>query len=122
MSILTWPAAPYRLSKQPPTRPASADAHDTVTATLHFDHPIFIDQGGYMSYMGKPRRIRVKGMAGVDAAVVVTVVRDTVWLSISPPLTWEAIMEPRKVDEVISLLEQARDEAKKVATARNGSA
>ncbi len=72
--------------------------------------------------MGVPRRIRVKGMAGVDATVVVTVVQDTVWLSISPPFTWEAIMKPGKVDEVISMLELARDEAKKVATARNESA
>lgn len=63
--------------------------------------------------MGVPRSIRVKGMAGVDATVVVTVVRDTVWLSISPPFTWEAIIEPGKVDEVISMLELARDEAKK---------
>jgi hypothetical protein len=60
-------------------------------------------------------------MAGVDAAVVVTVVRDTVWLSISPPLTWEAIMEPGKVDEVISILELTRNEAKAVAITRNGS-
>ncbi len=70
--------------------------------------------------MGVSRRVRVKGMAGVDATVVVTVVQDTVWLSISPPFTWEAIMEPGKVDEVMSMLELARDEAKKVA--RNGSA
>ncbi|MGH3974917.1 MAG: hypothetical protein ACRDS9_16555 [Pseudonocardiaceae bacterium] len=54
--------------------------------------------------------------------MVATVVHDTVWLSISPPFTWEAIMEPAKVDEVISMLEKARDEAKKMATARNGSA
>ena len=45
--------------------------------------------------------------------MVVTVVRDTVWLSISPPFTWESIMKPEKVDEVISMLELARDEAKK---------
>ena len=72
--------------------------------------------------MGVPRRVRVKGMQGVDATVVVTVVRDTVWLSISPPFTWEAIMKPGRVDEVISILELARDEANKVATARNRSA
>ncbi len=72
--------------------------------------------------MGLPRRIRVKGMAGVDATVVVTVVQGTVWLSISPPFTCEAIMRSGKVDEVISMLELARDEANKVATARNGSA
>jgi hypothetical protein len=61
-------------------------------------------------------------MKGVNAAVVVTVVRDKVWLSISPPLTWEAIMEPGKVDEVISLLELARNEAIKAAITRKGSA
>ncbi|MGH3936342.1 MAG: hypothetical protein ACRDS1_15420 [Pseudonocardiaceae bacterium] len=54
--------------------------------------------------------------------MVVTVVHDTVWLSISPPLTWEAIMKPGKVDEVMSMLELARDEATKVAAARNGDA
>ncbi|MGH3975171.1 MAG: hypothetical protein ACRDS9_17855 [Pseudonocardiaceae bacterium] len=70
---------------------------------------------------GMPRRVHVKGMQGVDATVVVTVVRDTVWLSISPPFTWEAIMQPDKVDKVISMLELARDEAKKMATTRNGS-
>ncbi len=68
--------------------------------------------------MGAPRGVRVKGMQGVDATVVVTVVQDTVWLSISPPFTWEVIMEPRKVDEVISTLELARDEATVAATHR----
>jgi hypothetical protein len=72
--------------------------------------------------MGMPRRVHVKGMQGVDATVVVTVVRDTVWLSISPAFTWEAIMEPGKVDEVISTLARARDEAKKAATTRKGNA
>ncbi|HKR52642.1 MAG TPA: hypothetical protein VJT72_24295 [Pseudonocardiaceae bacterium] len=66
-------------------------------------------------HVGAPRRVRVKGMQGIDATVVVTVVRDTVWMSISPPLTWEAIMEPGKVDDVISALELARDQAKKAA-------
>ncbi|MGH3999742.1 MAG: hypothetical protein ACRDTJ_20040 [Pseudonocardiaceae bacterium] len=63
-----------------------------------------------------PRKVRVKGRQEVDATVVVTVVHDTVWLSISPPFTWEAIMKPEKVDKVISMLELARDEAIKVAT------
>lgn len=66
--------------------------------------------------MSAPRRARVKGMQGVDAIVAVTVVQDKVWLSISPPFTWEAIMEPGEVDEVISMLELARDEAKNVTT------
>jgi Na+/proline symporter len=71
--------------------------------------------------MGMPRRIAVKGMQGVDATVVVTVVRGTVWLSISPPFTWEAIMQPGKVDEVIHVLKLARDEATKAAADGNGS-
>lgn len=72
--------------------------------------------------MSMPRRIAVKGMQGVDATVVVTVVRGTVWLSVSPPLTWEAIMKPSKVDEVIHALELARDEATKTAAALHRAA
>jgi Na+/proline symporter len=59
-------------------------------------------------------------MEGVDATVVVTVVQGTVWMSISPSFTWEAIMEPEKVDEVMAVLDLAREEAKKMAVARNG--
>lgn len=62
---------------------------------------------------GMPRRVRVKGMRGVDVTVVVTRVRDTVWLSISSPFMREAIMEPGKVDELISVLTLTRDEARK---------
>jgi hypothetical protein len=68
--------------------------------------------------MSVPRRVFVKGIQGVDVTVVVTVVRDTVWLSISPPFTWEAIMEPGKVDELMHVLELAREEAKEMATTR----
>jgi hypothetical protein len=67
--------------------------------------------------MGMPRKIAVNGMQGVDATIVVTVAHGTVWLSISPPFTWQAIMEPRKVDEVIHVLELARDEAIKITAA-----
>ena len=69
---------------------------------------------------GVPRRVFVKGMQGVDVTLVVTVVQGTVWVSISPPFTWEAIMEPVKVDELIHVLELARDEARKMPGARNG--
>jgi hypothetical protein len=68
--------------------------------------------------MGMPRRVSVKGMQGVIATVVVTVVRDTVWLWVSPPFTWEAIMEPAKVDELIHVLELAREDARKAAAGR----
>ncbi|MGH3696616.1 MAG: hypothetical protein ACRDRX_21950 [Pseudonocardiaceae bacterium] len=66
---------------------------------------------------GVPRRVRVTGMQGAEVTVVVTVVRGAVWMSISPPFTWEAIMEPGNVDEVVAVLERARDEAK-IATLR----
>jgi hypothetical protein len=72
-------------------------------------------------HVGALRKVRVKGMQGVDVTVVVTVVRDRVWMSISPPLTWEAIMEPGKVDDVISVLKLERDQAKKAAAARHRS-
>jgi hypothetical protein len=60
-----------------------------------------------------PSRVFVKGMQGVDVTLVVTVVQGTVWVSIWPPFTWEAIMEPVKVDELVHVLELARDEARK---------
>jgi hypothetical protein len=71
---------------------------------------------------GIPRRVCVKGMQGIGVTVVVTVVQGKVWLSVSPPFCWEAIMEPGKVDEVIHVLEVARDEAKKMAAVRNADA
>lgn len=71
--------------------------------------------------MSVPRRAFVKGMQGVDVTLVVTVVQGAVWLSISPPFTWEAIMEPVKVDELVHVLELARDEARNMSVARNGN-
>ncbi len=56
-------------------------------------------------------------MQGVAATVVIRVVRGMVWMSISPPFTWEAIMEPGKVEEVIRTLELARKEAEKTDAA-----
>ncbi|MGH3766174.1 MAG: hypothetical protein ACRDS0_29595 [Pseudonocardiaceae bacterium] len=50
--------------------------------------------------------------------MVVTVVQGTVWMSISPPFTWEAIMDPVNVDELIHVLGLAREDAKKMAAAR----
>ncbi len=63
--------------------------------------------------MGVPRRISVKGTAGVAATVTVKTYRGQVWMSIMPPFTWEAIMEAGAVDEVIRVLALARDEAKR---------
>lgn len=67
---------------------------------------------------GIPRRVSVKVYQGETATVVVTVVQGAVWLSIAPPFTWEAILEPVKVDELIHVLELARDEAHRLMVAR----
>jgi hypothetical protein len=72
--------------------------------------------------LGMPRRVSVKGMEGVPATVVVRVVQDKVWLSISPPFTWEAIMDPAKVDELVHVLTLAQDEARQASAARHGRA
>ena len=49
-------------------------------------------------------KVSVKGTGGVAATVVVIAQRGQVWVSIQPPFTWEAIMEPGKVDELIHTL------------------
>lgn len=66
--------------------------------------------------MSVPRRVVVKGREGVVATVVVTIHRGGVWMSIVPPFTWEAIMEPGKVDELIHVLGLAREEAMRSVT------
>lgn len=66
--------------------------------------------------MGLPRRVVVKGREGVVVTVTVAIYRGEVWLSIVPPFTWEAIMEPGKVDELIHLLGLAREEARRPVT------
>ncbi|MGH3889526.1 MAG: hypothetical protein ACRDSZ_23695 [Pseudonocardiaceae bacterium] len=43
------------------------------------------------------RRVSVKGSGGVSATVVVIARQGKVWMSIVPPFTWEAIMEPAKL-------------------------
>jgi hypothetical protein len=66
--------------------------------------------------MGIPRRVTVRGREGATATVVVTLYREEVWMSIVPPFTWEAIMEPGKVDELIHVLGVAREEVKRLVT------
>jgi hypothetical protein len=81
----------------------------------------YAPQGLAVWPMGLPRRVRLKGREGVAATLVVTVVQGKVWLSISPSFTGEVIMEPGKIDEVITALKLARDQAQKITTtsARN---
>ncbi len=63
------------------------------------------------TYGGIPRRVSVRGKDGVSATVVVTTYRGQVWLSVVPAFNGEAIMEPSKVDELIRILELARQDA-----------
>lgn len=81
----------------------------------------FEDTGnGLTTYAGSVihRKLSVKGSGGVSATVVVTVQQGKVWLSIVPPFTWEAIMEPVKVDELIRTLGLAREDAKRIASGK----
>jgi hypothetical protein len=67
------------------------------------------------------RKVSVKGSGGVVATVVVTARRGKVWVSIQPPFTWEAIMEPGMIDELIRTLALAAEDAKKMASGRSVS-
>lgn len=60
---------------------------------------------------GLPRRVSVQGRDGVAVTVVVRTYRGHVWMSITPAVTWEAIMEPGHVDQLIKVLESARRES-----------
>lgn len=78
------------------------------------------DGRGTFSGWGMPRRVRVKASGGETATVVVRVVQGCVWLSVSPPFTWEAVMTPGIVDEVVGVLEVAKEEAEQMGTAAHG--
>ena len=67
------------------------------------------------------RTVTVKGSGGVVATVVVTTRRGQVWMSIQPPFTWEAIMEPVLGDELIRMLALAAEDAKKMVSGTRGS-
>ena len=64
------------------------------------------------------RRVAVRGSGGVTATIVVFARQGTVLVSISPPFTWEAIMDPEQVDELIRALGLAQDDATKMLSAR----
>lgn len=68
---------------------------------------------GQAPYAGSAvyRKVAVKGSGGVAATVVVTTHQGQVRVSIVPPFTWEAIMEPVKVDELMHVLGLARETA-----------
>lgn len=66
-------------------------------------------------------KVTVKGSGGVTATIVVTVQRGQVWLSIQPPFTWEAIMAPGKVEELVQVLGLANEEARRMVSDASGS-
>lgn len=68
------------------------------------------DQTGVLSSV-VPRQVAAQASGGIRATVVVTVQQSTVGISIVPPFTWEAIMTPATVDELIGALTQARHDA-----------
>jgi proline racemase len=65
------------------------------------------------------RTVSVEGSGGIAATVVVIAQQGRVWVSIQPRFTWEAIMEPGKVDELIHTLALAREDAKKMLRYRH---
>lgn len=77
------------------------------------------EDNGHATYTGSvvQRKVSAKGSGEVSATVVVTVRLGQVWMSIQPPFTWEAIMEPEKVDELIRTLAVATNRAKKMVRA-----
>jgi hypothetical protein len=54
------------------------------------------------------RRVSVKGSGGVAATVIVVIRQGKVHMSIIPPFTWEAILDPGKIDELMQVLGQAK--------------
>ncbi len=60
------------------------------------------------------RRVLTMGSGGVPATVVVVARQGRVWLSIDPPFIWEAILESEKVNELVRVLGQAEDDAKRM--------
>ena len=56
-------------------------------------------------------KLAVRGRQGMKVTVIVTVYRGTVWISIDPPFTSEAILEPEHVANLIDMLTQAVKEA-----------
>jgi hypothetical protein len=67
------------------------------------------------------RKVSVKDSGGVSVAVVITVQQGQVRMSIQPPFTWEVIMGPSKVEELMRTLLLTADAAKKMAAMRYGT-
>lgn len=59
------------------------------------------------------RELPVKGREGREVTVVVTVYRDQVWLSVTPPFESDiAILSPQTVDRLIQIMSWAAHQAR----------
>jgi hypothetical protein len=89
-----------------------ASAHPSLKRDQPEDSPdVHITCAG----MGMPRRVSVQAAEGVAATVMVTAVKGKVSMSIIPPFTWQAIMDPGQIDELMHALRLARDEARQMS-------
>lgn len=102
------------------SKESAAAVATRITGIVPKAKPGYIDSG-QATYTGSVvhRKVSVKGTGGVSATVVVTVQQGQVWMSIQPPFTWETILEPEKVDELIRTLALATNSAKKMARGRD---
>lgn len=64
------------------------------------------------------RKVTVTGTGGVTATIAVIAQRGQVWVSIHPLFTWDAIMEPGKVDELVRILRLAQEDAKRMESSK----
>lgn len=87
--------------------------HESDDARAH-DKPC--DAGPYTG-TGAPRRVSATGSENVPVTVVVTTRQGRIWISIIPPFTCEAIMEPERIDELMQVLRLAREEARRMTFA-----
>lgn len=86
---------------------ANGDPHTTTPGTTAIRAG---DQAGVLGSVVL-RKVATQASGGTRATVVVTVQQGAVLMSIVPPFTWEAIMAPGIVDELIGALTQARNDA-----------
>ena len=106
VTVLSGLQASQRVRRMTDPSPKQAQPEDTGNG-----------QAAYTSSVVH-HKLSVKGSGGVSATVVVAVQQGQVWMSIVPPFTGEAIMEPVKVDALIRTLGLAREDAKRMVSSR----
>lgn len=77
-----------------------------------------VDRQATYTGAGRPGRVSVKSTERITATVVVKTSWGQVRISIVSLFTWEAIMDPVKVDELMHVLGLAREEATRGGSGR----